>query len=249
MTISLRTLMATWLLAGSLSQPLHSQADSARSRAVVGGAQTSVGYYWLGMDGLNATLEDAGLPALVAGGATIGFSSDLRFGRFIVTGGLQSIMPGTTSSSTHRTRVSGSVASLDAGILVLKGRAGAVFVLAGLGARSLDTKIERRGDVGFDDVLSHPDRGMAITGTTMLKHIGVGAEWRPVARWEMSLSVRAGMVRGMKAQDWSGEFDDVTGGPDIVRGSYVTLGVSSPLRGRRGALLPMAASLLRVVRS
>jgi hypothetical protein len=253
MTIAVRTVtFAAWSIAATLLIPhaMRAQAaDSSKSRIVVGAAQTSAGYLSLGLAGLNSTLTDAGLPAMVGGSATVGFSADMRFGRFLVSGGLQSIVPGMTSSATHRTRVSGSMASLDGGVFVARGKTGALFLLAGLGARALDMRVEQRGDVGFDDILSNPGRGMAITGTTLLTHVGAGAEWRPLARREVSVSVRAGMLRGMKPQDWSGEFDDVTGGPDNVRGSYVSVGVSTPLRNRRGAVLPMAASLLRLVRS
>ncbi len=231
--------------ASAAAQP----GDSTRAKPIVGAAQTSVGYAWLGAAGLNAQLRGAGLATMSTGAATVGISADMRFRHFLVAGGWQSIVPATVSNSSYRTRVTGDIASLDVGAFVLRGSRGALFVLAGAGARNLGIRVERRGPVSFDDALLNPGRGMDLTGTSLLTHAGVGGEWRPLSRFEATLSVRAGLVRGASPQEWMGAFDDVAGGPDNVRGSYVSIGLSSPLRSRRNAVLPMVGTLLRMARS
>lgn len=70
-------------------------------------------------------------------------------GRLVIGGGWQTILPRTTTSDDYRARSSGDMASLDVGAILLRGRRGAIFPLAGVGATHLAIRIDRRGDFCF----------------------------------------------------------------------------------------------------
>lgn len=227
-------------------QPDASRA--ARTARVTGLTVTGGGVVTLDVADLNARLARSGLPRIASTAAMVGLRADLRLGRLVVGGGWQTILPRTSASEAHRSRSSGDMATIDAGAIVMRGSRGALYSLAGVGATHLAIRIDRRGDFRFDDGLAHPERGMEITGTTFQYHAGIGAEWRPTATSGFMLTARAGLLRGLGSQRWTAGMEEVSGGPNAMRGSYLTVGIARALDRPRNAVLPIAGAVLRMAR-
>lgn len=222
--------------------------DAPKPRFTLGSSQTTTGYVRLDDPELDARFAAAGLPGVAHGAVTVGFGADVRRGRVLFGGGYQSLLARHNRSDAYRTRTSGSYTLLDVGYAAVRTARLSVYPLAGFGATHLALSVKSRGDFTFDQGLQAPARELTMSGTAAVAHGGMLVERRFTrGESEFAVSLRAGVIRTVGTQSWLSDDDEVSDGPSKVRGSYVRLAFSKPLRSRRDAVLPIAGAAAQAV--
>jgi hypothetical protein len=244
-TATALAMLGTMLASPSVAQ--NASPDSARARFSIGSAQTIAGMVHVTSSDLDRRLGAAGLPRAAASAATVGFGADLRAGRLLVGASWQSMLTRNQSDASYRTRLSGDYALFDVGFAALQSDAFSIYPMVGVGATRLSLGVKERGDFTFDDGLDRPGREISMSGTSALMHAGVLVQRQFVRKSgsRFALDVRAGITRSIGSQSWQSDENRVKDGPTGVRGSYVRIGFSKPLRSRRDAALPMAVTVLQ----
>ncbi|MEP7382110.1 MAG: hypothetical protein ABI910_10515 [Gemmatimonadota bacterium] len=223
-------------------------ADSSKPHFSIGSTQTMLGYLRLDAAALQARFTSAGIPGSASGALTVGLGVDIRSGRILLGAGGQSILASSRSNATFRTRSSGNVGQLDLGVLALRTKRLSIYPLVGVGIAHVSVDIVARGDFAFDDGLAHPARQIGLSNRAPIWNAGILVEQRlQLGGRAYAVSVRAGIVRSAGAGRWESAESTVHDGPSGMRGSYARVGFSRPLRRRRDAALPLAATLAQTM--
>jgi hypothetical protein len=214
-----------------------SAADTVTPRFTIGSTQVVAGYARFDFADLDARIAAAGLPSVARSAATVGIGTDIRSGRLLLGIGFQSLITRDHRDAAYRMRLAGRYTLLDAGIAALQTSGWSVYPLAGLGLTSLQVSVRERGDFTFDEALERPSRELGMSGLGALAHAGLLIERRFHRRdAEYAIALRAGVTRSFGSQAWTSDANRVAGGPSGLRGSYVRLAFSRPLRARRDAM-------------
>jgi hypothetical protein len=126
---------------------------------------------------------------------------------------------------------------VDIGVAAVNTKRWSVYPIAGLGATSMSVYVREQGEFTFDEGLARPSRQLGMSGLGALGHAGLLVERRLYRdEAEYAIALRAGMTRGFGSQAWMSDMGKVSGGPSGLRGAYVRLALSRPMRHRRDAI-------------
>jgi hypothetical protein len=221
--------------AGAQRKPAAS--DTTTPRFTTGSTQIGAGYIKFDFADLGDRLAAAGLPRAASGAATIGLNSDIRYGSLLLGVGFQSLITESHSDASYKTSLAGRYMLLDAGLTVLKTRNWSVSPIAGVGATSMSVYVREQGEFTFDEGLARPSRQLGMSGLGAVAHGGVLIERRfQRGESEYAFALRAGATRGFGSQSWMSDMGKVNEGPRGIRGSYLRLAFSRPMRHRRDVL-------------
>lgn len=222
--------------------------DSIPARFTIGATHAVAGMTNFEFPELDARIAAAGLPAVAHQTASLGIGSDIRLRRLLLGAGFQTLVTRDQLNDAYRTRLAGSYAMLDLGIIAIDVKRWSVTPFAGIGAAHISVNVRERGDFTFDEALARPARELGMSGLTAITHAGLQLTRRfSIDRGDFAIAVRGGVLRSVGSQAWTSDANRVEGGPAGLRGSYVRLMFSRPIRTRRDALVPAAGAVLQTV--
>jgi hypothetical protein len=248
-----RTLLVSALIASAIMSRLaeaqkKSAADTVTPRFTTGSTHLIAGFARFELADLDARVAAAGLPNVARSAATVGLGTDVRAGRMVFGASFQSLITQDHRNAAYRTRLGGSFTLFDVGATMLNRGGWAVTPLAGLGLTSLNVSLREIGDFTFDEALARPSRELGMSGLGGVTHVGLLVERRfHRGDAEYALAVRGGMTRSLGSQAWTSDANKVDAGPSGMRGSYLRVMFSRPMRARRDAVLPTAGFVAQAV--
>ena len=243
-----RALLVSTLILASIA-PRHAlaqkaAADTVTPRFTIGSTHFVAGVARFEFADLDARVAAAGLPSVARTAATFGIGTDVRAGRMFFGASFQSLITRDNSNDAYRTRLGGAYTLLDVGVAVVDRDTWSLYPVAGIGLTQLSVNIREMGEFTFDEGLSRPSREIGMSGLGAATHAGLLIERRfHRGEAEYALAIRAGITRGFGSQSWMSDAKKVDDGPSGVRGSYLRLMFSRPLRSRRDAVLPAAGAV------
>jgi hypothetical protein len=249
----IRTRFATMLILTAIAPGLagaqkKSAADTVTPRFTTGSTQIIAGFARFEFADLDARVAAAGLPNVARSAATVGLGTDVRIGRVLLGASFQSLITQDHRNTAYRTRLGGSFTLFDVGATMIDRAGWAVTPLAGLGLTSLSVSLREIGNFTFDEALARPSRELGMSGLGGVTHYGLLIERRfHRGDAEYALAVRGGMTRSLGLQAWTSDANKVDAGPSGMRGSYLRVMFSRPMRSRRDAVLPTAGFVAQAV--
>ncbi len=234
--------------ASSATAQQHPPQDSIAPRFSIGATHAIAGYIRLSFPSLDSRIAAAGLPRV--GGAIIGVGAgtDIRMRRLLLGGGFQTLLPRTRDELALRSRLSGSHVLADVGYAVVRPDTWSVYPIGGLGVTHLSLDVRERGDFDFDDGLGRPTRELLLSGTAALLHTGMVIEHRfHIGTREFAMNVRGGMTQSIGRQRWLSHGSTVNNGPSGIRGSYLRVEFSKPIRRWTDGALQLGATAVRAL--
>ena len=246
-----RTLVVLALMTTALAPAIaqkKSVADTATPKFTIGATQIGAGYIKFDFADLDARMASAGLPRAASAAVTIGINSDVRYRRLLAGIGFQSLITQGHSDASYKTSLAGQYTLMDAGYAILMTKGWSVYSIGGLGATSMSVYVREQGDFTFDEGLARPSRQIGMSGLGALGHGGLLVE-RRLRRGdaEFAIALRAGVTRGFGSQAWMSDMGAVSGGPTGVRGRYLRVALSRPMRHRRDVLSTALGTTAQVV--
>jgi hypothetical protein len=211
--------------------------DTTTARFTIGSTQVGAGYIKFDFADLDTRMTAAGLPRAASAAVTLGLNSDIRYGSMLLGIGFQTLVTQQHSDATYKTSLSGRYTMVDIGVAAVNTKRWSVYPIAGLGATSMSVYVREQGEFTFDEGLARPSRQLGMSGLGALGHAGLLVERRLYRdEAEYAIALRAGMTRGFGSQAWMSDMGKVSGGPSGLRGAYVRLALSRPMRHRRDAI-------------
>jgi hypothetical protein len=194
------------------------------------------------LDGLNASLANAGLPTLDTSAPIWGGGGYGRVGRWYFGGvGHGGLDPASILDSRHIS-LKGGYGLARAKYRALRIGGLSLYPAVGLGAGSMTLQIADLATPTFEEVLDAPGRSSSLsTGVIFLLDAGMALDYSLVVGtfddgggWGVVLGVEAGYMYAPGGTSWTlDELDDVVGGPTLkIDGFYVWLSVGG--WGREG---------------
>ena len=230
------------------AQSKKSAADTVTPRFTTGSTHVIAGFARFEFADLDARVAAAGLPNVARSAATVGLGTDVRAGRLLFGASFQSLITQDHSNTAYRTRLGGSFTLFDAGATLVDRGGWAVTPVLGLGLTSLNVSLREIGDFTFDEALARPSRELGMSGLGGVTHAGLLIERRfHRGDAEYALAIRGGMTRSFGSQAWTSDASKVDDGPSGMRGAYVRIMFSRPMKARRDAVLPTAGFLAQAV--
>ena len=246
--MSTRALLVSTMILATIA-PRHALAqkpatDTVTPRFTTGSTHFVAGVARFEFADLDARVAAAGLPSVARTAATFGIGTDVRAGRMLFGASFQSLITRDNRSDAYRTRLGGAYTLLDAGVAVVDGDGWSLYPIAGVGLTQLSVNIREMGEFTFDEGLARPSREIGMSGLGASAHAGVIVERRfHRGDAEYAVAIRGGITRSFGSQRWTSDANKVDDGPSGVRGSYLRLMFSRPLRSRRDAVLPAAGAI------
>lgn len=220
-------------------------ADRARTWAR-GAVHTRIGSAQFGRGALNDLLAAQSRPTFSNTVATIGVGSYARRGRWLVGASVETAIPERHADGGWVTRLSGGIATLDAGIAAIDRPQAMLSVTLGLGARQSRLRLERQADFEFRDGLADPGRGVELNSVGGVAQLGIQWEWRLALRSGRRFAVGAqgGVLQPIGAPATSAGESRVEGAPGQSAGGFLRVGVGTPIKGGRDAFAALGSLLL-----
>jgi hypothetical protein len=236
------------LLAALFAVRAEAQKDSVRARFTTGATHMVAGAATFDFPELDRRIAGAGLPGVARSAATLGIGSEVRAGRLFAGAGFQTLITRDQSNAAHRTRLAGSYALVDLGLAAVSGKGWSVVPVAGIGAAHISVNVRELGDFTFDEGLARPAREIGMSGLTAITHAGLLVERRfSREKGDMAVALRGGVMRSFGSESWTSDASKVEGGPAGLRGSYLRLMLSRPIKARRDAIAPAVGSVLQTI--
>lgn len=230
--VAVGTLSAVAALAGATNAAAQTPVGPA---AVVGGGYFQAGYMDLGLEELNASLDDSGYPSLDSGFITLGGAGYGSRGRFLIGGEGHGILENseTTPDGAYEISAGGGYGLFRVGYLAYSEQNFDVFPLFGIGGGGLNLDIKNRSAPLFDDVLDDPARSSSLSTGGFLLDLSVGATYRleladeDGERGGMLFGVQVGYTFQPGETSWDLDgLNDVAGGPDFqIEGFHIRFSV------------------------
>ena len=203
----------------------------------------------LALGELNSMLTAHERPAFSTDVATLGISAYARFDRFLIGGSGETALPQRASSAGWKNRIGFGSATIDAGIALVDRPRLLVQSQLSLGLRKSSLRMERSGDVPYDDVVRDPARGTSLSTTRALAGIGMAAEFRFATRatGAFAIGVRAGISQPFGSPATSTGESSVSDAPREGTGRYLRLSIGKPIGRKRDIVQALSTALLSIV--
>lgn len=219
------------LLGLMLVQP----AEAQRRRGDIGRGYFQAGFMMLDLDDLNASLSDAGYPALDDRFLTLGGAGYGSRGRLLIGGEGLGILgqEETTTDGSHNLSVNGGMGLFRLGYLAFTDEGFELFPSLGIGGGGMSLKIAERSSPSFDDVLGDPGRSSTLTTGMLLVDASLGLNYRFVTGSDdgRAHGILLGVEGGYTYSPWDSGWDldgvnDVAGGPELrIEGFHVRVSI------------------------
>jgi hypothetical protein len=230
------TIVGTCLLAVGLLPLLAPppEAAGAADRFRRGGAgYIMIGGSLLDSDGLNAALEAGGYSRLPGSFLTMGGGGHAFIGRLVLGGEGQGLTRRRGVNAGSKPVLSGACGFFDIGYVVHSRRGLLIYPLFGVGAGSVDMRLQGRPAASFEEVLVDSGRSVRLQKSGFLMHLALGADqWLGSAghdgRHGVFIGIRAGYAFAPVKSAWELEGTEIDGGPKAGwTGPYIRISIGA----------------------
>jgi hypothetical protein len=188
-----------------------------------------VGYLRFDLDGLNASLQGAGLPGLDRDFLTLGGAGYGSAGRWLFGGEGHAVLGSdeTTTDGARRLSPGGGFGLLRVGYQALSRGGLDVYPTAGIGGGRMSLKIAGLGTPTFDDVLASPATAASLSTSMFLLDAGLSVSYR-VGQGNAAgflIGLQAGYTFAPGSTEWRLDgLNDVVDGPAFqIEGPYLRI--------------------------
>lgn len=185
----------------------------------------------IGINTLNASLEDKGYAKLSDNFISTGGGGQGIIGKLIIGGEGHGLGGKQTTSGSYKSSLSAGYGFFNLGYLIYSTGHLNVYPLLGLGAGGITLKILETGTApSFDDILDDPKRGVELSTGGFLLNLALGTEYFLILgrdeRGEGGLvfGLRIGYTLAPFKRDWEMDGEYISDGPKMgITGPYIRL--------------------------
>ena len=159
------------------------------------------------------------------------------FKRFLIGGSGAGLLSRSVDAANNREiRASGAWGTFDFGYQLLRVNGFLIAPVLSLGGYGMNVTVATKGEVGFDEALQNPTRGVSLTNNGFLTGISLVAKTIIIgkrtqvagARSGWALGLRIGGLYGFPIRGWRSNGEAVTGDPPFgLRGGYAALSLGA----------------------